>query len=60
MDEQAQLLRRLSVADAKTANTFGCHAQVASLMIFRPLSREQRLKALLKPARPSVSGKPAR
>ena len=31
-----------------------------ALMIFRPLSREQRLKALLKPARPSVSGKPAR
>ena len=29
-----------------------------SLMIFRPLSREQRLKALLKPARPA--SKPAR
>jgi hypothetical protein len=28
-----------------------------ALMIFRPVSREQRLKALLKPARP-VSGKP--
>lgn len=27
---------------------------MASLMIFRPISREQRLKALLKPARPSV------
>ena len=25
---------------------------MANLMIFRPLSREQRLKALLKPARP--------
>jgi hypothetical protein len=30
---------------------------MASLMIFRPISREQRLKALLKPARP-VSSKP--
>ena len=30
------------------------------LMIFRPVSREQRLKALLKPVRPSVSAKPAR
>ena len=30
---------------------------MASLMIFRPISREQRLKALLKPARP-VSAKP--
>ncbi|WP_291880286.1 hypothetical protein [Caulobacter sp.] len=28
-------------------------------MIFRPISREQRLKALLKPARP-VSVKPTR
>ena len=32
---------------------------MANLMIFRPLSREQRLKALLKPARPT-STKPAR
>jgi hypothetical protein len=31
---------------------------MATMMIFRPLSREQRLKALLKPARPIV--KPAR
>ncbi len=31
-----------------------------ALMIFRPVSREQRLKALLKPARPVVSVKPAR
>jgi|GEM_PF-3194229 len=31
-----------------------------ALMIFRPLSREQRLKALLKPARPAVSARPAR
>jgi hypothetical protein len=30
-----------------------------ALMIFRPISREQRLKALLKPARP-VSTKPTR
>lgn len=30
-----------------------------ALMIFRPLSREQRLKALLKPARPAAV-KPAR
>lgn len=30
-----------------------------ALMIFRPLSREQRLKALLKPVRPT-SVKPAR
>ena len=27
---------------------------MATLMIFRPLSREQRLKALLKPARPTA------
>lgn len=27
---------------------------MANLMIFRPISREQRLKALLKPARPAV------
>jgi hypothetical protein len=27
---------------------------MATLMIFRPVSREQRLKALLKPARPRV------
>lgn len=33
---------------------------MATLMIFRPVSREQRLKALLKPARPAVSTKPAR
>ena len=33
---------------------------MATLMIFRPVSREQRLKALLKPARPSMSAKPAR
>lgn len=32
---------------------------MANLMIFRPVSREQRLKALLKPARP-ISTKPAR
>lgn len=31
-----------------------------ALMIFRPLSREQRLKALLKPARPVSTSKPAR
>jgi hypothetical protein len=31
---------------------------MATMMIFRPVSREQRLKALLKPARPAV--KPAR
>lgn len=33
---------------------------MANLMIFRPISREQRLKALLKPARPAVSAKPTR
>ena len=27
---------------------------MATLMIFRPVSREQRLKALLKPARPAA------
>jgi len=27
---------------------------MAGLMIFRPVSREQRLKALLKPARPAA------
>ena len=27
---------------------------MATLMIFRPVSREQRLKALLKPARPAT------
>ncbi|WP_082009039.1 MULTISPECIES: hypothetical protein [unclassified Caulobacter] len=27
---------------------------MATLMIFRPVSREQRLKTLLKPARPAV------
>ena len=31
---------------------------MSNLMIFRPVSREQRLKALLKPARPAA--KPAR
>ena len=31
-----------------------------SPLILRPLSREQRLKALLKPARPALSAKPAR
>jgi hypothetical protein len=31
---------------------------MATLMIFRPVSREQRLKALLKPARPAT--KPTR
>lgn len=30
-----------------------------SLMIFRPVSREMRLKALLKPARPTPPTKPA-
>ncbi len=30
---------------------------MANLMIFRPVSREQRLKALLKPVRPAA--KPA-
>ncbi|WP_369827558.1 hypothetical protein [Caulobacter sp. FWC2] len=30
------------------------------MMIFRPVSREQRLKALQKPARPALSAKPAR
>ncbi len=30
-----------------------------TLMIFRPISREQRLKALLKPARPAPT-KPTR
>jgi hypothetical protein len=33
---------------------------MANLKIFRPLSREQRLKALLKPARPVSATKPAR
>ncbi|MET3666903.1 hypothetical protein [Caulobacter sp. 1776] len=32
---------------------------MATMMIFRPVSREQRLKTLLKPARPA-SAKPTR
>ncbi len=39
------------MAGAKNTDTFGRHAQVAPLLIFRPVSREQRLKTLLKPAR---------
>lgn len=31
---------------------------MATLMIFRPISREQRLKALLKPARPAAKPAP--
>jgi hypothetical protein len=33
---------------------------MTKLMIFRPVSREQRLKALLKPARAVSTAKPAR
>lgn len=41
------------MANTNTEHTPDARAPVAPLMIFRPVSREQRLKTLLKPVRPA-------